>query len=139
MTTVTHRPAGIPLWFSMALMLMAWGGIAPQSQAQANTDPAQVVNQYLSSLAAGNTQVLSTLIDGRMKRKNRQLALDPASYGDFLRKHYSGVKMVVESITSRGDRVLAKVRFDYPASDSSLIELVLTQVGGRWKITDETY
>jgi len=133
-----YRPAGT-LWLGLAMTLMVWGSIVPPSRAQANADPAQVVNQYLSSLAAGNTQVLATLIDGRMKRKNRQLALDPASYGDFLRKHYSGVKMVVETITSRGDRVIARVRFDYPASDSSLIELVLTQVGGRWKITDEAY
>jgi len=133
-----ERPAGT-LWLVLVLMLMLWG-VVPQSQAQSNTvAPDQIVNQYLAALVVGDTQVLATLIDGQMKRKNRQLALDPASYGAFLKKHYAGVKTTVENIAPRGVHTVARVRFEYPASDASLIELVLTQVGGQWKITDEAY
>lgn len=123
----------------LALTLAAWGTMVPQSVAQDAAGPAQVVDQYLTSLVNGNTQVLTALIDGRMKSKSRALALDPGSYGLFLKKHYAGVLTTVEEIVPDGDRMLARVRFDYPTSDTSLIQLVLTQVGGQWKITDEAY
>jgi|GEM_PF-4511725 len=127
------------LWLGLLLTLMAWAGPVSRVQAQGVADPARVVDQYLTSLVAGNTQVLSTLIDGHVKRRNRQLAMDPVSYGAFLRKHYNGVKTTVEDISPRGEQVVARVRFDFPGSDASVVELVLTRVGGRWKITDETY
>lgn len=135
---VKFNPIGT-LVVGVVLTLMAWGTMIPQARAQDAADPAQVVSEYLTSLVNGDTQVLSTLIDGRMKRKSRALALDPESYASFLRKHYAGVQTTVEEIIPEGDRMLARVRFDYPTSDTSLIELVMTQVDGQWKITDETY
>ena len=135
---VKFNPIGT-LAVGVVLTLMAWGTMIPQTRAQDAADPAQVVSEYLTSLVNGDTQVLSTLIDGRMKRKSRALALDPESYSSFLRKHYAGVQTTVEEIIPDGDRMLARVRFDYPTSDTSLIELVMTQVDGQWKITDETY
>jgi len=127
------------LVIGLAMMLVAWGTMIPQATAQDAAAPAQVVNEYLTSLVNGDTQALSALIDGRMKSKSRALALDPDSYASFLKEHYAGVKMTVEGIVPDGDRMLARVRFDYPASDASVIELVLTRVGGQWKITDEAY
>ncbi len=137
--TVTSGLTGT-LWLGLLLTLAGWGTLVPQSHAQgAVSEPAQVVDQYLSSLVTGDTGVLSTLIDGHMKRRNRQLALDPASYGVFLRNHYNGARTTVEEIAPRGEHLVARVRFDFPASDASVVELVLTRVGSQWKITDELY
>jgi len=127
------------LMIGVAMTLVAWGSMIPQGMAQSAADPAQVVNDYLASLVNGDTRMLSALIDGRMKSKSRALALDPDSYASFLKEHYAGVQMTVEEIVSDGDRMRARVRFDYPTSDTSVIEFVLTQVGGQWKITDESY
>jgi len=110
--------------------------------AQAETGQAaavQVMNNYLESLANGDTQQLSGLIDGAMKKRNRQLSLDPDYYGGFLRSHYSGVMMSVESVRDKGELVEAEVRFDYPTSKSTTIIFVLSQVEGEWKITDEIF
>jgi hypothetical protein len=100
---------------------------------------AQVMNHYLESLANGDTQQLSGLIDGAMKKRNRQLSLDPDYYGEFLRSHYSGVSMSVESVREKGELVEAEVRFDYPTSKSTTIIFVLSEVNGEWKITDELF
>lgn len=136
--TVTSGSAGT-LWLGLLLTLMVWAGTVSRGQAQGAADPAQVVDQYLASLVTGNTRVLSTLIEGHVKRRNRQLNMDPDSYGAFLRKHYKGVKTTVEDISVKGEHVVARVRFDFPGSDVSVTELVLTRVDGRWKVTDEDY
>ena len=110
--------------------------------AQAETDRSaavQVMNHYLESLANGDAPQLSGLIDGAMKKRNRQLSLDPDYYGEFLRTHYSGVIMSVESIRDKGELVEAEVRFDYPTAKSTTIIFVLSQVAGEWKITDEMF
>jgi hypothetical protein len=116
-----------------------WCGMLATVQAQDVSAPSQVVNDYLSSLTSGDTQRLLTLIDGRMKAGNRQLELNPDSYSRFLQAHYAGVQTTVEDIFPREAKMHARVRFDYPASDSSVIEFVLTQVDGQWKITDEEF
>lgn len=127
------------LVIGVTLILMAWGIAITPGNAQGTADPAQVVDDYLTSLVNGNAQALSALIDGRMKSKSRALTLDPDSYALFLKKHYAGVQTTIEEIIPDGERVLARVRFDYPSSDTSVVELVLTQVGGQWKVTDEAY
>ena len=109
---------------------------------QAETDRAaavEVMTGYLDSLASGDTSQLSALIDGTMKKRNRQLTLDPDYYGEYLRTHYSGVMMSVESIRDKGDLVEAEVRFDYPSAQSTTIIFVLSQVAGDWKVTDEIF
>ena len=110
--------------------------------AQAETDRAaavQVMNDYLESLADGDAPQLSGLIDGAMKKRNRQLSLDPDYYGAYLRSHYSGVVMSIESTRDKGEVVEAEVRFDYPTAKSTTIIFVLSQVAGEWKITDEIF
>ena len=110
--------------------------------AQAETGQAaavQVMDNYLESLANGDTQQLSGLIDGAMKKRNRQLSLEPDYYGEFLRSHYSGVRMSVESARNRGEAVEVEVRFEYPTSKATTIIFVLSQVEGAWKITDEIF
>lgn len=119
----------------VALLVFGYGVQAETNRAAA----AQVMTRYLDSLASGDASQLSGLIDGAMKKRNRQLTLDPDYYGEYLRTHYSGVMMSVESIRDKGERVEAAVRFDYPSAQSTTIIFVLSQVAGEWKITDEIF
>lgn len=123
----------------LVLIAAAWGTMTPQVMAQDLTEPTQVVNDYLASLVSGDTQTLIALIDGRMKQKSNHLVLNPETYSQFLKQHYSGAQPTLEQISPEGDKIIARVRFDYPTADSSVIEFILTQVDGQWKITDENY
>lgn len=109
-------------------------------QAEAGQDAAvQVVNSYLESLATGDVQQINGLVGDSMKHRNRQLTLNPDYYGEFLRTHYAGVAMSVESIRDKGELIEARVRFDYPTSESTTITFVVAQEEGAWKITDELF
>lgn len=122
------------------LVLLAWGGVLPQVVAQDLTAPTQVVNDYLASLINGDTQQLKALIDGPMKMKNRQLELNPDTYSQFLKDHYQGVQTTVEEVVPYGEKVKARVRFDRGTEQgSSVIEFILVQSDGQWKIVDEEY
>jgi hypothetical protein len=123
--------------FSLSVLLGMT--MLPQAIAADLGDPAQVVDDYLVSLSNGDIDGVLARIDGRMKSKNRALELSPESYSEFLRGHYAGVETTTEEITPQGDKILARVRFDYPTSDSSVIVFVLTQTDGQWKITNEEY
>ena len=133
----SKRIRSIVSGFSLSVLL----GMAmlPQAMAADLSDPSQVVNDYLASLSSGDIDGVLARIDGRMKNKNRALELSPESYSEFLRKHYEGVETTTEEISSQGDKIHARVRFDYPTSDSSVIEFMLTQTDGQWKITNEEY
>ena len=123
----------------LLVILTAWAVVIPRVSAQDLTAPTQVVNEYLSSLVNGETQKLVQLIDGRMKQNNRQLVLSPETYSQFLKTNYAGVQTTIEEIVPDGTRVRAKVRFDYPSQDFSVIDFTLTRMNGQWKITDEVY
>lgn len=122
----------------LVLALVFLVGLIPPGMAQDSMTPSQVIDEYLVSLVNGDAPQLLALIDGPMKRKNRQLELSPETYSDFLKDHYTGVQTAVEEIITDGSRMRARVRFNYPG-DSSIIEFVLTQVDGQWKITDELF
>ena len=120
-------------------MLAAWAALMPTAQGQDLSAATQVVNDYLVALVNGDIEQLSALIDGRMKAKSPQLALNPDSYSQFLRKHYAGVQTTVENVVPEGDKARARVRFNYPSQNSSVIEFILSPTNGQWKITDEDF
>jgi len=123
--------------FVMAIAVS--GAVVPQCMAQDLSAPTRVVDAYLASLLGGDAQRLITLIDGRMKRKSAHLVLNPETYSQFLKEHYAGVQATVENIVPDGDKVRARVRFDFPSTDSSVIEFTLTRLDGQWKIADEAF
>ena len=122
----------------MALMLLL-SSLSPLSSAAELEAPTQVVSQDLENLVNGNTRELIQLIGGRMKHINRQLIVSRDSYSDFLRSHYTGVRTTIEDLNSNGDKVLARVRFDYPSGDTNTVVFVVTESNGIWKIIDEIY
>jgi predicted ester cyclase len=127
------------LMMGTSLMLAAWAALMPTAQGQDLSAATQVVNDYLVALVNGDIEQLSALIDGRMKAKSPQLALNPDSYSQFLRKHYAGVQTTVENVVPEGDKARARVRFNYPSQNSSVIEFILSPTNGQWKITDEDF
>ena len=127
------------LALSLLLVVTAWMAVLSHAEALDLAAPTQVVNEYLESLASGDTEKLVQLIDGRMKQNNKQLALNPQSYSQFLQTNYAGVQMTLEEIMPDGTGVRARVRFDYPSQDSMSIEFLLAETGGMWKIIDEEF
>ena len=123
----------------LLVIAAAWAAVIPRVSALDLTAPTQVVNEYLSSLVNGDTQKLVQLIDGRMKQNNRQLVLSPETYSHFLKTNYAGVQTTIEKIAPDGAAVRARVRFAYPSQNFSIIEFLLTESNGLWKITDEEY
>ena len=70
-----------------ALSIMLTVTVLPQAIAADLSDPVQVVNDYLASLASGDIDGALARSDGRMKRKNRALELSPETYSGFLQNH----------------------------------------------------
>ena len=102
----------------------------------ANT-PQSVIQAYLDSLTRGDTVTLAGLIDGNMKETKYRLLTENPTYPDFLRSHYQGVLVTIENLSQDGVNYNARVRFDYPTSDSSTSVFVLSLINGQWKIVDE--
>lgn len=105
----------------MAPMLL----IHPMPQANSET-PKQVINSYLAYLVDGNVTELHRLLGGEMKRNNRQLLASPDSCSEFLKSRYAEVRTTVEESTERGNKILVRVRFDYPSGESTSTEFVIT-------------
>lgn len=124
---------------SFGVLLATWLCLAPLAQAQDLSGAEKVVNDYLTALVNGDAAQLGTLIDGRLKARSPQLTSSPDTYSQFLRTHYAGVRTTLESVVPDGDKARARVRFDYPTQQSSVIEFILRPVDGQWKITDEVY
>ncbi len=124
---------------ALCLLLMSWIGYVPVAAAQDVAGATQVMESYLAALVAGDTAQLATLIDGRMKQRNRQLELNPETYGAFLRRHYDGVRLTLEQVVAEGGKVRARVRFERPDQAATVIEFILERTGAGWKITDEIY
>lgn len=125
---------------SAAALCLALGAtLLPQAMAAGSGDPEQLVDSYLVALANGDVAAILASIDGRMKNKNKALELSPDTYAEFLRNHYQGVQTTVEGISPQADKLRARVRFDYPTSDSSVIVFILSEQDGQWKITNEEF
>lgn len=99
--------------------------------------PQQVMQAYLTGLSSGDVTTLSSLIDGAMKDRSYRLLTQNTQYPQFLRTHYAGVVMTIEEMTQEGPNYEAKVRFDYPSSDSSTSVFTLSVIDGQWKIVNE--
>jgi predicted ester cyclase len=123
--------------FTILVALWAWE--TTSAIAEDLSEPSRVVNAYVASLINGDTQQLTMLIDGKMKKNNKQLVLNPDTYSRFLRDYYKGVNAVLEDVVPEGSRMRARVRFEYPAQDSSTIDFILAKRAGEWRIVDEVY
>ena len=119
------------------MLVLLWVAGNTPTLAQDLAAPTQAVNTYLTSLITGDTQQLIKLVGGRMKQRNQQLFLNPGSYSRFLKDYYAGTRAVLEEMVPDGNRLQARVRFEYPAQESAIIVFILTQTEGRWMITDE--
>ncbi len=120
-------------------LLIGISGIMPvkYSMASGTSTAQQVMQAYLTGLSNGDVTTLSGLIGGPLKDKSHRLLTQNTRYPQFLRTHYAGVVMTIEGMTQAGPNYEARVRFDYPSSDSSTSVFTLRVVDGQWKIVDE--
>jgi hypothetical protein len=122
------------------MVAMLWMSVSLSVTVQEDPDaPVRVINAYLESLVSGDTQQLVLLLDGKLKNDNKQLILNPETYSQFLREHYQGVNTVIEDVSREDTRARARVRFEFPVGDTMLIEFILLQREGQWKVVDEIY
>lgn len=96
-----------------------------------------MVSDYVESLISGDIDQLNVLLGGTMKETHNQVFLYPDTYSPFLKERYANAQVTVEEIVPFGSGSHARVRFDYPGSESVVVVLILSQVDGQWKITDE--
>ena len=96
-----------------------------------------VVSTYLTGLASGDVAAIEGLVDGNQARRASAHFRNPRRYGAFLRKQYKRAVMTIVSTAPVEDACHVAVEFTYPLGEIESITLVLTTVGGVWKITDE--
>jgi len=132
MVRVNRKKLYIFVWLTFASALFT----ASISLADV-TDVETVVYSYLNSLSSGDIDAIQGLIDGPMAKRTMRAFRNPDRYGNFLRKQYDQVSMTVVSITPVADIYHATVQFDYPSGNTSSYVLVVSNVNGLWKITDE--
>jgi hypothetical protein len=96
-----------------------------------------VVYSYLNSLASGDVAAIEGLIDGPLAERTKGVFRNPDQYGNFLRQQYDQASMSVVSITPAANSYHAKIQIDYISGKTSSYVLVVSDVNGVWKITDE--
>ena len=120
-----------------AFVAMAGMGMAPGGADAAGATPRAVVQAYLAGLRSGNVSALGDQLGRHQKDRSKRLLTKNTEYPAFLRKYYAGVVMTIIDITPSGDDYQAKVRFDYPTSESIIRIFTLSLVNGQWKIVAE--
>jgi hypothetical protein len=120
-------------------LLMCMVGMMPVKDSMASRISAVQASMqaYLAGLSNGSVTILSDLIGGAMKDASNRLLTQNTQYPQFLRTYYAGVGMTIDDMTQAGPNYQAKVRFDYPASDSITRIFTLSVVDGQWKIVHE--
>jgi len=128
---------------SIRLIIGCWvlgmAAMAPatDSMAAGAATAQQAMQSYLASLSAGDVATLSNLVGGTLKDRSYRVLTQNTEYPQFLRSHYAGVVMTIETMTPAGPNYEAKVRFDYPSSDSATRTFTLSVLDGQWKVIDE--
>ena len=118
---------------SVIICLMAFAPATFACDAQADG----VVSAYLADLAGGDVAAIEGLVGGNMAKRASAHFRNPHRYGAFLREQYKQVVMTIVSTAQVEDACHVSAEFAYPSGDIESITLVLSTIGGVWKITDE--
>jgi hypothetical protein len=126
-------------WQSWVLLLL---GIVSAStihaaNAPTPTEAENLVNSYIASLSAGDTDGIKSVIGGTLIERSKRSLDTGEKYGSFLRKHYNGVQMNVISVERSGDYHLVSVLFAYPSGDTGTTVFTVGDENGQTRIIDE--
>ncbi len=121
----------------LSLLLMLWFMSVGSVLAQTQQDAEAVMNTYLTGLKNGDIASISSILGGSLAEKSTHLNNNPSKYGDFLRKRYVDVNMIVENISPSANGFSADVRMDYSSGETETITFILGQIDGQLKIVDE--
>jgi len=132
MVKILSRKFYILVWLAFVSALFA----ASISLADV-TDAETVVHSYFNSLTNGDVDAIKGLIDGSLEQRTMGVFRNPDRYGNFLRKQYYQVSMIVISITPVADIYHAEIQLNYPSGSTNSYMLEVSNVNGVWKITDE--
>ena len=102
--------------------------------------PDESVVQFFEASKNGDTARMKQLIAGSFYNQRKVLLEENTTYPDFLRKHYDGARLQINSMREdrRGWVVEVRTKFADGTVDSNKF-LVQKDAGGSWKIIDEVH
>lgn len=102
--------------------------------------PDESVVQFFEASKNGDTARMKQLITGSFYNQRKVLLEENTTYPDFLRKHYDGARLQINSMREdrRGWVVEVRIKFADGTVDSNKF-LVQKDASGSWKIIDEVH
>jgi hypothetical protein len=102
--------------------------------------PDESVVQFFEASKNGDTARMKQLIAGSFYNQRKVLLEENTTYPDFLRKHYDGARLQINSMREdrRGWVVEVRIKFADGTVDSNKF-LVQKDASGSWKIIDEVH
>ena len=102
--------------------------------------PDESVVQFFEASKNGDTARMKQLIAGSFYNQRKVLLEENTTYPDFLRKHYDGARLQINSMREdrRGWVVEVRTKFADGTVDSNKF-LVQKDASGSWKIIDEVH
>ena len=102
--------------------------------------PDESVVQFFEASKNGDTARMKQLIAGSFYNQRKVLLEENTTYPDFLRKHYDGARLQINSMREdrRGWVVEITIKFADGTVDSNKF-LVQKDASGSWKIIDEVH
>jgi hypothetical protein len=102
--------------------------------------PGDSVVQFFEASKNGDTTRMKQLIAGSFYNQRKTLLEENTTYPDFLRKHYDGARLQINSMREdrRGWVVEINIKFADGTVDSNKL-LLQKDASGTWKIIDEVH
>ena len=126
---------GVFCVLAMALFMGDQGLLAGEP-----ASPDESVVQFFEASKNGDTARMKQLIAGSFYNQRKVLLEENTQYADFLRKHYDGTRLQINSMREdrRGWVVEVRIKFADGTVDSNKF-LVQKDASGSWKIIDEVH
>jgi hypothetical protein len=124
-------------WVLLLLLGVVSAGTAQAANVPSSSEAENLVNSYIASLSAGDTDGIKSVIGGTLIERSKRSLDTGEEYGAFLRKNYNSVQMNVISVERSGDQYLVSVLFLYPAGDTETIIFTVGDENGQTRIIDE--
>jgi len=102
--------------------------------------PDECVGQFFEASKNGDTVRMKQLIGGSFYQQRKVLLEENPTYPEFLRKHYDGTRLQINSLREdRGGWVVEiSIKFPDGTVDSNKL-LVQKDASGTWKIVQEVH
>ena len=102
--------------------------------------PSDCVMQFFEASKNGDTARMKQLMAGPFYAQRKTLIEENTTYPDFLRTHYAGARLQINSLREERSGWVVEVRINFPdGTVDSNKWLVQKAAGGTWKIIDQVH